>query len=122
MDNAASHLMLRSGADPSVFVFDFPGKMALKLDPFLTHDQTQKSTPADPSDSGSPRHNPGAPMDKSTLRVYLATGSFNVVKFGDATDIKVGRFKASVNHSVQYVVAFLTSFKIKIVNLKVQAM
>jgi hypothetical protein len=84
--------MLRSGADPSVFVFDFPRKMALKLDPsFLTQDQSQKTPPADPSDSGSPRHHtPGAPMDKSTLRVYLANGGFNVVKFGDATDIKVG--------------------------------
>ena len=28
-------------------------------------------------------------MDKSTLRVHLANGGFNLVKFGDATDIKV---------------------------------
>lgn len=27
--------------------------------------------------------------DKSTLKVYLPNGGFNVVKFGDATDIKV---------------------------------
>ena len=92
MDNAASHVMLRSGAvDPSVFVFDFPRKMALKLDHFhFSHEQSPKSPP-DPNESGSPRHNtPGAPpMDKSTLRVHLANGGVNVVKFGDATDIKV---------------------------------
>ena len=28
-------------------------------------------------------------MDKSTLKVHLPDGSFNVVRFGDATDIKV---------------------------------
>jgi hypothetical protein len=28
-------------------------------------------------------------MDKSTLKVHLSNGSFNVVRFGDATDIKV---------------------------------
>ena len=28
-------------------------------------------------------------QDKSTLKVYLPNGGFNVVKFGDATDIKV---------------------------------
>ncbi len=28
-------------------------------------------------------------MDKSTLKVHLPNGSFNVVRFGDATDIKV---------------------------------
>ena len=27
--------------------------------------------------------------DKSTLKVYLPNGGFNIVKFGDATDIKV---------------------------------
>ena len=27
-------------------------------------------------------------QDKSTLKVYLPNGGFNVVKFGDATDIK----------------------------------
>ena len=33
---------------------------------------------------------PGAmtAQDKSTLKVYLPNGGFNVVKFGDATDIK----------------------------------
>jgi hypothetical protein len=30
-----------------------------------------------------------AMSDKSTLKVYLPNGGFNVVKFGDATDIKV---------------------------------
>lgn len=30
-----------------------------------------------------------AQADKSTLKVYLPNGGFNVVKFGDATDIKV---------------------------------
>lgn len=29
--------------------------------------------------------------DKSTLKVHLPNGGFNVVKFGDATDIKVCR-------------------------------
>ena len=28
-------------------------------------------------------------MEKSTLKVHLPDGSFNVVRFGDATDIKV---------------------------------
>ena len=82
--------MLRTstGGDSSLFVFDFPRKMALKLDPFMTHEITNKSPP-DPTEFGSPRHNSVAPMDKSTLRVHLANGGFNVVKFGDATDIKV---------------------------------
>ena len=82
--------MLRTstGGDSSLFVFDFPRKMALKLDPFMTHELTNKS-PHDPTELGSPRHNSVAPMDKSTLRVHLANGGFNVVKFGDATDIKV---------------------------------
>ena len=31
-------------------------------------------------------------MDKSTLKVHLPDGSFNVVRFGDATDIKVWPF------------------------------
>ena len=31
-------------------------------------------------------------MDKSTLKVHLPDGSFNVVRFGDATDIKVSKF------------------------------
>ena len=31
--------------------------------------------------------------DKSTLKVYLPNGGFNVVKFGDATDIKVGMLR-----------------------------
>ena len=31
-------------------------------------------------------------MDKSTLKVHLPDGSFNVVRFGDATDIKVRPF------------------------------
>ena len=30
----------------------------------------------------------GAAADKSTLKVYLPNGGFNVVKFGDATDIR----------------------------------
>ena len=29
-----------------------------------------------------------APHDKSTLKVFLPNGGFNVVKFGDATDIR----------------------------------
>ena len=33
--------------------------------------------------------------DKSTLKVYLPNGGFNVVKFGDATDIKVGMLKCT---------------------------
>ena len=32
-------------------------------------------------------------MDKSTLKVHLTDGSFNVVRFGDATDIKVSLSK-----------------------------
>ena len=31
----------------------------------------------------------GVDRDKSTLKVHLPNGGFNVVKFGDATDIKV---------------------------------
>ena len=41
-----------------------------------------------------PDHLPASrpPMsDKSTLKVYLPNGGFNVVKFGDATDIKVNQ-------------------------------
>ena len=81
--------MLRS-PDPSIFDFDFPRKMALKLDPFPAHEPSPKAPP-NPTESGScsPRQSPGALMDKSTLRVHLANGGFNVVKFGDATDIKV---------------------------------
>ena len=33
---------------------------------------------------------PGHDRDKSTLKVHLPSGGFNVVKFGDATDVKVG--------------------------------
>lgn len=36
-----------------------------------------------------PQHLP-TDRDKSTLKVFLPSGCFNVVKFGDATDIKVG--------------------------------
>ena len=35
-------------------------------------------------------------MDKSTLKVHLPDGSFNVVRFGDATDIKVCSFYSGV--------------------------
>ncbi len=88
--------MLRTTTgDSSLFVFDFPRKMALKLDPFMTHELTNKSPP-DPFESGSPRHNSVAPMDKSTLRVHLTSGNFNTVKFGDATDIKVTVFLSKV--------------------------
>ena len=36
-----------------------------------------------------PVSSPTLGMDKSTLKVHLPNGSFNVVRFGDATDIKV---------------------------------
>jgi hypothetical protein len=32
---------------------------------------------------------PATDRDKSTLKVHLPNGGFNVVKFGDATDMKV---------------------------------
>ena len=95
LDNAASHLMLRSpppASDPSIFSLDFPRKMALKLDPFHSNEHLHKLQPDPGSGSGSPRQTPGALMDKSTLRVHLTNGSFNLVKFGDATDIKVRSF------------------------------
>ena len=36
-------------------------------------------------------------MDKSTLKVHLPDGSFNVVRFGDATDIKVSMIAKKTN-------------------------
>ena len=55
--------------------------------------------PAQMATCGSSNSNPAAAsyslamgslgMDKSTLKVHLPDGSFNVVRFGDATDIKV---------------------------------
>ena len=46
-------------------------------------------TPA-PPDWSQPPQSPAsmAASDKSTLKVFLPNGGFNVVKFGDATDIK----------------------------------
>jgi hypothetical protein len=36
-----------------------------------------------------PENLPAVDRDKSTLKVHLPNGGFNIVKFGDATDIKV---------------------------------
>ena len=47
--------------------------------------QTQATTRPD----HLPSTNQPTITDKSTLKVYLPNGGFNVVKFGDATDIKV---------------------------------
>lgn len=35
---------------------------------------------------------------QATLKVHLLNGSFNIVKYGDATDIKVKLFKAIFVH------------------------
>lgn len=89
LDNAASHVMLRSVVESSPFN-DLPHKMALKLDPFLSHEQRPKA-PTDPPEVGNTRQSLNAPIDKSTLKVFLENGGFNNVKFGDATDIKVSK-------------------------------
>ena len=51
-------------------------------------------------------------MDKSTLKVHLPDGSFNVVRFGDATDIKVSLWFHGVAKKIQigYGVAATTSW------------
>jgi hypothetical protein len=41
-----------------------------------------------PPAAGSPDR-----LDKATLKVHLPNGGFNVVKFGDAIDVKVRSFK-----------------------------
>ena len=58
--------------------------------------KTAKSSPMMQGASGSPLASGSYSlatgslgMDKSTLKVHLPDGSFNVVRFGDATDIKV---------------------------------
>ncbi|XP_015522074.1 focal adhesion kinase 1 isoform X7 [Neodiprion lecontei] len=37
---------------------------------------------------GTPPHGSPTPMDKATLKVHLPNGGFNVVKFGDAIDVR----------------------------------
>lgn len=36
----------------------------------------------------SPQNSPAAAADKATIKVYLANGGFNVVRYGDAIDVK----------------------------------
>ncbi|XP_048506563.1 focal adhesion kinase 1 isoform X2 [Athalia rosae] len=40
------------------------------------------------SGRGTPPHGSPTPMDKATLKVHLPNGGFNVVKFGDAIDVR----------------------------------
>jgi len=44
-----------------------------------------------PPAAGSPDR-----LDKATLKVHLPNGGFNVVKFGDAIDVKVRSFNGTV--------------------------
>jgi hypothetical protein len=50
-----------------------------------------------PPAAGSPDR-----LDKATLKVHLPNGGFNVVKFGDAIDVKVGYFTELWRRFVMY--------------------
>lgn len=51
----------------------------------------KRAAPSSPGVQGLAASVNNLGMDKSTLKVHLPDGSFNVVRFGDATDIKVSR-------------------------------
>lgn len=46
-------------------------------------------------------------MDRSILKVHLPNGGFNMVKYGDATDVKVGDVDTGLN--TDYTVVYASS-------------
>ena len=52
-------------------------------------------------------------MDRSILKVHLPNGGFNMVKYGDATDVKVSQAKVLLSNQRFFCVVWISNMNMK---------